>query len=272
MKSSGWRIEDIDFAAIDHRLAHEDEAVVLLLVASSFIESGTHVYASNLVKHFDGDPVVSTWLAEHWEPEELQHGLALRTYVTCVWPTFDWDRAYAGFMQVYRPLCTLGKLEARRGLEMAARCVVETGTTTLYRTLHARTLEPVLRTLLTRISEDEVGHYKHFYRYFLKYQQQDPSSRAAVFGALVRRSAEISREDTGIGLHCAHAERSLGNSTSHLTFDELQLAVGAILRTSVPVGLAAAMWLRPLRFAPYIERQARRIFTVTVRTAMAWLP
>ncbi|MDL2337840.1 MAG: ferritin-like domain-containing protein [Pseudomonadota bacterium] len=265
----GWRLEDIDFAAIDPVLANENEALLLLLVASSFIESGTRLYASNLVVHFEGDHEVSAWLAEHWEPEELQHGRALRAYVACVWPSFDWDRAYVDFIQAYRPLCTMGKLEARRGLEMAARCVVETGTTTLYRAIHHRVREPVLRTLLRHISEDELQHYKHFFRYFRNYQQQERSSRAAVFGALIRRTAEISREDTDIGLRYACAERCRGTTHAPLPFDELQRAVRALLRSSVPIGLAGAMWLRPLQLGPYAERQARRIFSLAARTVMA---
>jgi len=266
--AAGWRLEDIEFAAIDQTLARESEAIVHLLIASSFIESGTHLYAKNLAAHFDGDHEVSTWLSQQWEPEELQHGRALRAYVACVWPTFDWDRAHAGFIEVYRPLCTMGKLEPRRGLEMAARCVVETGTTSLYRAIHQQVREPVLRTLLRHISEDEVRHYKHFLRYFRKYQQQERSSRAKVLGALVRRSAEISREDTDIGLRHAHAERCR-SAASDLTFDELRRAVRAHVSAGAPIDLASAMWLRPLQLAPFAERQARRLFTLAGRTTVA---
>ncbi|MDO9316411.1 MAG: ferritin-like domain-containing protein [Burkholderiaceae bacterium] len=261
----------MDLTAIDLPLALESEAVLLLLVASSFIESGTHLYASNLVAHFEGDQEVSAWLAQHWEPEELQHGRALRAYVTCVWPEFDWDRAHASFIQSYRPLCTMGKLETRRGLEMAARCVVETGTTSLYRAISAHVREPVLRTLLRHISEDEIRHYKHFFRYFRKYQEHERSSRVAVFGALIRRSAEISREDTDIGLRFAYAERCLGSSNTERTLDEVRSAVRALLRHSVPVSLASAMWLRPLQLAPYAEQPARRVFTLAAWASMACL-
>lgn len=271
IQTTGWRLDDVDFSVIDPALAHESEALLLLLVASSFTESGTRLYAANLVAHFQGDHEVSAWLAERWEPEELQHGRALRAYVTCVWPSFDWDRAHAGFIEAYRPLCTMGKLESRRGLEMAARCVVETGTTALYRAIHHRAREPVLRTLLRHISEDEVDHYKHFFRYFRRYQQEELSSRAAVFGALIRRSAEIGREDTDIGLRYAHAERCLSSASMHLTFDDLRSAARLLVRTSVPLGLAGAMWLRPLQFPAPAERHARRIFTLVARTGMACL-
>jgi rubrerythrin len=271
MEATRWRLEDLDLTVIDPVVARENEVLIHLLVASSFVESGTRLYASNLVAHFEGDHEVATWLAARWEPEELQHGRALRAYVSCVWPSFDWDRAYAGFIQAYQPLCTMGKLESRRGLEMAARCVVETGTTALYRAIRDRASEPVLRTLLGHISDDEVDHYKHFYRYFRRYQQEDFSSRGAVFGALIRRSAEIGREDTDIGLRHAFAERRLGNTSAQPTFDELRAGVRSLLRSSVPLSLAAAMWLRPMQLPARFERPAQRIFVGAARTGMACL-
>ena len=264
--SAGWRLEDFDFGGIDKTLANqEDEPLLLMLVASSFVEAGTHLYASNLIAHFEDDSEVATWLAEIWEREELQHGRALRTYVANAWPAFDWERAYAGFMKDYRPLCTMGKLESRRGLEMAARCVVETGTTALYRGIHERLHEPVLSMLVRRISEDEVGHYKRFFRYFRKYQQEEHSGRAAVLGALIRRSIEIVSEDTGCALRHAYVERYCQDMASRPTFEEVRIAVNARLRNSVPLGLAAAMWLRPLQLNCRIERQIRRVFPLIAR-------
>ena len=266
-----WRLEDLDLSLIDAPATEDTEVLLLLLVASSFIESGTRLYAANLATHFEGDDEVSGWLAARWEPEELQHGRALRAYVCHAWPSFDWDRAYTAFMRDYQPLCTTGKLEGSRGLEMAARCVVETGTTALYRAIRSRAQEPLLRTLLGHISDDEVAHYKHFYRYFRRYQQEDLNGRAAVFGALVRRSSEIGREDTDIGLRHALAERRLDASSAPLTFGELRGAVRSLLRTGVPLGLAGSMWLRPLQLPARTERQAQRLFTVAARAGMACL-
>jgi hypothetical protein len=263
--SSCWCLEDIQFGAIDKALANEDEPLLLMLVASSFVESGTHLYASNLIAHFAGDSEVTTWLAEIWEREELQHGLALRTYVAHAWPQFDWERAYAEFIKDYGSLCTLSKLEARRGLEMAARCIVETCTTSLYRAIHYRAREPVLRMLCGHISEDEIGHYKHFFRYFRRYQQEERSSRAAIFGALMRRSIEIGLEDTECGLRYAHAERLGDAFARRSTLNEIRIAINANLRSSIPFEIASAMWLRPLQFDSRIDRPLRRALPWIVR-------
>src|SRR5581483_5948781 len=69
-----WRIEDIDLTRIDRQKAAANEDLLLLLCAASFIESGTDLYTSNLTAYFQGDPEVSAWLNQEWEPEELQHG------------------------------------------------------------------------------------------------------------------------------------------------------------------------------------------------------
>ncbi|HEY1609092.1 MAG TPA: ferritin-like domain-containing protein, partial [Paraburkholderia sp.] len=75
-----WRIEDIDFTRIDRQRAASSEDLLLLLCAASFIESGSDLYTSNLSVFFNGDPEVSAWLTQEWEPEEMQHGRALKTY------------------------------------------------------------------------------------------------------------------------------------------------------------------------------------------------
>src|SRR5579864_4329370 len=89
-----WRIEDIDLNRIDRKQAADNEDLLLLLCAASFIESGSDLYTSNLTRYFDDDTEVSTWLNDEWEPEELQHGRALKAYICHVWPDFDWDTAF----------------------------------------------------------------------------------------------------------------------------------------------------------------------------------
>ena len=61
--------------------------------------------------HYAAYPEVAEWLQQHWEPEELQHGRALRRYVEAVWPEFDWPAAYDSFFAEYSRLCTTEELE-----------------------------------------------------------------------------------------------------------------------------------------------------------------
>src|ERR1700757_553072 len=101
-----WRIEDIDLMRIDRRRAASNEDLLLLLCAASFIESGSDLYTSNLTAYFKGDPEVSAWLNSQWEPEELQHGRALKAYIQYVWPEFDWDTAFRHFFDEYSRTCS----------------------------------------------------------------------------------------------------------------------------------------------------------------------
>ena len=184
-----WHLEDIDFSSIDTARMRVRDDIFLLVCSASFVESGAETYAHNLVDYFTGDTEVGEWLNEHWKVEELQHGRALKTYVQHVWPEFDWDSAYAAFFAEYAKLCTCDELEPTRGQELVARCIVEMGTTTYYQALNAVCDEPVLRDLTWRIRTDEVQHYKHFYHYFLRYQQQENLHRPHVIAALWRRVA-----------------------------------------------------------------------------------
>ena len=126
-----------------------------LLMSASFIETGSDTYATNLAEHYAAWPEVASWLKDHWEAEELQHGQALRAYVEAVWPDFPWQQAYDSFFAEYSQLCTMEELYSDQRLEMVARCVVETGTTAYYHTLRELSDEPVLTQLLGHIRNDK---------------------------------------------------------------------------------------------------------------------
>src|SRR5207302_2345432 len=164
-----------------------DPMLFQVVVLASFIETGSDLYAHNLVAYFDDDAEVAHWLAESWEHEEVQHGAALKIYAEHAWPGFDWQHAFDAFFDEYSRTCTVPDLEPARALELAARCVVEMGTATLYSALHAYAHEPVLKDLASRIYADEVRHYKHFYRYFRRYQQRERHGRLRLGRTLGKR-------------------------------------------------------------------------------------
>ncbi len=80
---------------------------------------------------------------------------------------------YRSFLAEFTRFCSVDQLAETRALEMAARCVVETSTAAFYRALSELRLEPVLRQIISEISADEVRHYKHFYRFFLRYRERE---------------------------------------------------------------------------------------------------
>ena len=248
-----WKLEDIDFSRLDADKARADEDLVCLICASSFIESGSDLYTRNLVEHYRGDADVQAWLGQQWEQEELQHGRALATYVRHAWPGFDWDRAFADFFAEYRTVCTCEELEQRRGLEMAARCVVETGTASLYRAIHSLTEEPVLKQLTEHIKSDEVRHYSHFYKYFREYEAREHNGRWRVLGALVRRVREIRNEDGDIALRHVFAWRHPEYNRDRQSYKEASERIYTLIRRNLPAEMTVKMLLKPLNLPPRIN-------------------
>ncbi|POR48542.1 fatty acid desaturase [Paraburkholderia eburnea] len=248
-----WRIEDIDLTRIDRQRAAANEDLLLLLCAASFIESGSDLYTSNLSVFFNGDPEVSDWLNNEWEHEELQHGRALKTYINYVWPEFDWDTAFNQFFEEYSKTCSFEEFEKTRALEMVARCVVETGTATLYRAIGECSDEPVLKEITDNIRTDEVRHYKHFFKYFKKYNQVEGHGRLAVLGALMRRVMEIKNEDSEIALRHVFAIRYPDRVKDSAYNRELTARVNKLVRHNLSADMCVKMLLKPLDLPARIQ-------------------
>jgi ferritin len=244
-----WTLENLDLDAIQTARVRHNEDLFFLLCSSSFLESGSDLYTQNLVDHFAGNPELQTWLTQHWEHEELQHGRALTAYVRKVWPEFNWETGFQAFWKDYAA-CTSEQLESNRGLELAARCVVETCTASLYRALHEITDEPVLKQLTNHIKSDEVRHYKHFYQHYRAYREREGFGRYKVFRAILRRIKEIKSEDSDIALRHVFNQcypQHLGNEKE---FRRISDRAQGLLRRYLPAEMTAKMLLKPLDLPP----------------------
>ncbi|WP_354682309.1 ferritin-like domain-containing protein [Cupriavidus necator] len=263
-----WSVSDINYQAIEVERVRGDRDLFYLLVSASFIESGSDTYAGNLATYYARVPEAADWLSEHWEAEELQHGLALRRYVEHVWPEFDWDRGYARFFDEYSKTCSIDQFEPTEALEMAARCVVETGTAAYYRALEQASDEPVLRDLTRRISNDEVRHYKHFYQFFNRFAQSERLGRLRVLGALGRRLLEIKNEDAAIALrNVLRMERGV-EAVPEADVRALNARVSGVIRRNIPIDMTVKMLLRPLHLHRGIERAVRGPLVAMVSRVM----
>lgn len=241
-----WTLESIDLDRIDVARVRHDEDLFFLLCSSSFVESGSDLYSQNLIDHFAGDQELQTWLSQHWEHEELQHGRALAAYVRKVWPEFDWDKGFQAFWNEYGAVCTAEQLEPCRGLELAARCVVETGTASLYRALNEITDEPVLKQLTNHIKSDEVRHYKHFYQHYRLYREREGFGRYKVFRAILRRVNEIKSEDSDIALRHVFNQCYPQYVGNEVEFRRISDRAQGLLRRNIPAGMTVKMLLKPL--------------------------
>jgi hypothetical protein len=242
--------EDIDFDTIEADQVRNSEPLFYLLTAASFIETGSDHYTRNLIEFFADDAETRNWLYTVWEPEELRHGRMLKQYVSRVWPAFDWDISFRKFMAEYSDLCRVEALEPTHGLELAARCVVEMGTSTYYEAIYRMTEEPVLKQLTGLIRRDEIGHYKYFYRRFREYNADEAISRLKVISTLGRRLLEIHNSDADCALWSIFSTLNPDQKRDEHGFKAVTAAITRQLRETYPMNRAIKMLLRPLDLPP----------------------
>jgi hypothetical protein len=259
-----WCLDDIPWQGIRRDVLAGNRGFFHLVAAASLMESATGLYTDNLLDFFAGDEEVTLWLEQYWLPEELQHGQALRRYVETAWPQFGWEPAFDRFVEEFRPFCDAA-LEASRSLEMASRCVVETGTASYYKTLSRASPDPVLATLARRISEDEVRHYKHFYRFFRKYRDLERPSRAAVVPALWRRLRMSGGDDSFIVLKHVHNGCCPARPFDNRTYRTLRRESRDLVRDHFPHEMSVRMLLKPLSLGPRAQRLALPVAVALAR-------
>ncbi len=256
-RSHAWRLTDIDFARAGTR-HRDDETLFYLLTGASFVESGSELYTRNLLTYYRDDAPVADWLTNEWEAEELQHGAALRAYVAAVWPEFDWALAYRRFYAEYEQVASPDAFEPTRYLELAARCMIETGTSSLYRMLLDYAQEPVLRQVLAHIRDDEVRHFKHFLGFLRARQRLEGRRPVAVARAILRRVRESRADDSWIAYRHAFEVRHPGRSCQRGDFDQWNAQVRAIVRRAFPFRMAAEMLVAPLSLPVLLRLPLRR--------------
>ena len=252
-----WTLDSIAWGELRRELVVNSEELFYMVAGASFIETTSDLYTRNLVRHFSDNQEVREWLEQGWEPEELQHGRALREYVRHAWPEFDWERQYAAFFADYSALCKPEMLLPERSLELASRCVVEMGTASYYTALHHASAEPVLAQLAKHIFEDEVGHYKYFYKYFRQYRDLENTSRTQVLGALWHRLKVIEDEDSYIALKHVHAARHPDQPYDKTVYKEIMGRIRKLAGKHIPHRMSVNMLLKPLDMAPIARRMVQ---------------
>ena len=213
-------------------------------------------------------PAIADWLRDHWEHEELQHGRAFAAYVQAAWPEFPWQTAFDSFIAEYGALCTTEALEDDRTLELAARCVVETGTTSYYQTLRGLSDEPVLQTLLGHIRADEVSHYKHFLAYFKQLRAEHPVPRWRVARVLARRLQEIRDSDSDVALRhvWAHKGRLFPHDAARI--EDVTARLYPLVSRGLPAQQAVRMLLKPMALPHWLEARLERPLAALARRVM----
>jgi hypothetical protein len=262
IRTQSWTLEDIPWDEIDRQVMSGEEILFYLVTTASFVESATDTYTHNLVDYYAGEPEIASWLRDHWLAEELQHGHALKRYVQLTWPFFDWDEVYGAFFEEFSAKCASDGLESDRCLEAVSRCIVEMGTSSYYTAIAGLSPDPVLRKLAGFIRDDEIRHYKYFYRFFGIYRKREGTGRTQVLRAILRRLKMLDFEDSTIALKHAYAIQHPGVRFDRKRYREVQKRIREALSADFPVQMSAKMTLKPLDLNYYVQKAA--LFAIEV--------
>ena len=260
-----WSPADIPYGLIEPSQVVDDGYLFYMVAAASLVEVNSDLYTRNLLEYFSGDAEITEWLAQHWQHEEIQHGIALKRYINTVWPGFDWDRALRRFDADYTRLCRPERLGPTRALELAARCVVETGTASLYTMLSRLSPEPVLAGLFSLIRRDEVRHYRYFYHHFLRYQRREPPGHYAVARTLWQRVKEVENEDAYYAFKHVYLERHPTRRFEEGAYEEFRRHYLALARQYYPYEMAVRMFVKPLGLNRRIKRLALPLLAASAK-------
>lgn len=262
-------LDQIPYDVLAREEVCDNAQLFYILASASFIETTSDLYARNLVEFLSEDAEAVAWLIECWQRDELAHGAALKRYVITAWPEFDWEGTYRAFSGEYRETPSVYQLAATPAREMVTRCVVETGTTTFYRMLAASTTEPVLRQMALAIAAEEVRHYKHFYRYFMRFQAQERLSRGAVLRTIWNRAAEIHADDSFIAFKHVYRARNPDVEVRVRDYQDFRIGLRRLARDYYPYDLAVKMLTQPLNLNGVVKRVAVPAATSAARLLLA---
>jgi hypothetical protein len=141
------------------------------------------------------------------------------------------------------------------------------GTASYYRTLSRMTDDPVLTEIARRIAEDEISHYKHFYRYLKKYQAREGEGRLGIVRALWNRLRMIDGADSRIATSHIYRERHPGRRFDERLYRELRRGTRSLIQGHFPHRMCVQMLLKPIGLGrrshrvalPVIEAITRRV-------------
>jgi rubrerythrin len=211
-----WDINsDIDWSVFDS--ARVDPDILQIVKSAALVEANASDYVTYLCSIWPKDPDMHETFRQ-WGKEEKQHGAALARWAGLADPEFDFPFALERFRQMQN-IDTTATTSIRGSTtgELIARCVVETGTSSLYAAIRDLTDEPVLKQLSTHIAADEFAHYALFST-LIKHQQKLP--RRSRLKIALSRLFEASDDELASAYFCAADQPSQPQVYNRKTFSQ----------------------------------------------------
>ncbi|TAN52726.1 MAG: ferritin-like domain-containing protein [Rhodospirillales bacterium] len=197
-----WTMDEIPWERFDR--SQVDDGTIRVIKAAALTEYNAPHYTVYLRNIFHGDPTFKD-ITYQWADDEVQHGLALGRWSEMADPGYGFEAAFKKFTEGY--VIPVDKDTSIRGSlqgELLARCLVETGTSSMYSAIADYTSEPVLKILCRKIAADEFRHYKLFYTYMQKVPPAERASLLARIRVAVGRLREVDDDELAFAFHCAN--------------------------------------------------------------------
>jgi len=199
-----WKFEDINWSEFDP--SKVDPQILSIIKAGSVVERNGFDYGAYLKNVFHGD-VGFTDEVNDWELDEVKHGEVLAEWVKLADQSYNFDNAYSKFRCGYKiSLDVSESVRGSRGAELLARCLVEIGTSSFYAAIRDATDEPLLKEICSKISADELRHYKLFYTHFKRYQLTEKLSLLRRLQVVFGRLFETRDEELSYAYYAANDE------------------------------------------------------------------
>lgn len=245
MSRINWEL--FDASKVDARLLR-------LAKGASLVEYNSNDYVAYLRNVFADDAPFCKSL-DQWGAEEREHGEALARWVKMCDPGFDFERSLKKFKSLYSINTEVShSIRGSRTLELVARCLVETGTSTYYTALADSSSEPLFAQICRQIAAEEVRHYTLFHKLLPKYQAQEKVGVLARVKVAVSRSVEAQDAELTTAYSCANrngqeiSSRELASDAQEfiaLGYDLYQMEhLKMVVKLGAnAVGLSSADWL-----------------------------
>lgn len=264
-----WTLADIPWERFEPDKIAPD--IVPVVKTASLVEYNSGDYAAYLRNVFPDNPAFQA-AADAWAVEERQHGEALGQWAEKADPSFDFKASFDRFAAGYRiPVEFTRSVRGSRSGELIARCVVESGTSSLYSALRDGTEEPALKAICHYIAGDEFRHFRLFYTHLQAYLPQERPWLVRRLMVVCERFLEVGDDELAFAYHCANEpdsdyDRSRASeaytmaAARYYRRGHVERAVTMMLKAS---GVERTSWLanaaRRLAWMHVQRRQRRRL-------------
>ena len=272
-----WTLDDIHWDRFD--ASKVDPDLLKVIKAASLVERNGADYGLYLNSVFRDDAEVCA-LVGRWADEEVQHGMALGRWARMADPSYDFDGAFADFAKVVTlPVAARDSVRGSNLGEWVARCVVESGTSSMYSALAQATDEPVLKEICQKIAADEFRHYKLFYDQVRRYVERENVGLWRRLRVAWGRIAETEDDELAYAYYAANHRHEgpydrarfvreyVWRTYRHYRFGHMERALAMIFKA---VGLKPHGWLNRIvaRIGyRFIRRRVARFSRMELRAA-----